>query len=318
MSENALIIVENTELSTVRQADQNPALVYLAGLRSANSKRAMLHALETIADILSSGRQDARSLNWGALRFSHTAAIRAELSNRFKYTTANNMLSALRGVLKAAYRLGQISPDDYARASDIGVVRGQSIPKGRDLASGELIALVNACKADKTPAGHRDAAIIGVLYTCGLRRAELAALDLANYDAESGRLTVRHGKGGKDRTVYVTNGAKTALDRWIITRGTHDGALFGPINKGGRMIACRMTTQAVYNILKKRAEQAGVKDFSPHDMRRTFVSDMLDRGADIATVAKLAGHASVTTTARYDRRTEETKRKAAALLHFPF
>jgi site-specific recombinase XerD len=80
----------------------------------------------------------------------------------------------------------------------------------------------------------------------------------------------------------------------------------------------RLSTQAVYIMLKKQADQAGAKEYSPHDFRRTFVVEMLDAGADTATAAELASHASVTTTVRYDRPTEETRRKAASLLHFPF
>jgi integrase/recombinase XerD len=93
-----------------------------------------------------------------------------------------------------------------------------------------------------------------------------------------------------------------------------------PNKKAGQMIyrGGAMTSQAIYNMLFKRAEEAGIKNFSPHDMRRTFIAHLLDAGADIATVSKMAGHANIQTTARYDRRPEEARRKTAELLHVPY
>jgi integrase/recombinase XerD len=297
--------------------DRHPVVVFLGSLTSAHSKRNMGRYLDQMAALLT-GNPNAFGCNWGAVRYQHTQAIRARLAEAYAPATANGMLSALRGVLKEAWNLGYMTAEDYQRAIQVKNIKGETLPTGRDLAQGEVLALVNACTADESAAGLRDAALIGVLYTGGLRRAEVAALDLGDFDTETGKLTVRSGKGRKARTVYLSDGALDALLDWLLVRGTETGALFMPVNKGGNIQRRRMSAQAIYNLLEKRAAEAGVKDFSPHDFRRTFVGDLLDRGVDIVTVQKLAGHASVTTTGRYDRRPEETKRQAAAKLHFPY
>lgn len=296
--------------------DQNPAAVYLAGLAT-GSRRTMSQSIAIVAELLT-GNPDVLAVNWGALRFQHTAAIRARLSERYTFSTANKILSALRGVLKAAWRLGQMGGDDYHMAVSVENVTGESVVTGRQLSGGEIYALMAVCEADMSPAGVRDAAIIGLMYGAGLRRQEVTGLDLADYDPEDGRIMVRSGKRNKTRTAYIVNGAGRAVADWLKVRGSFDGPLFLPVTKSGKVQERRMTNQAIYNILKKRSEQAGVPDFSPHDMRRSFVSDLLDAGADIATVAKMAGHASVNTTARYDRRPELAKQKAAAMLHVPY
>ena len=164
----------------------------------------------------------------------------------------------------------------------------------------------------------RDAAILGLLYTCGLRRAELVGLDHGDFDPNMGQLIVRVGKGRKGRTVYVAGGAFHALSAWLIVRGSSGGTLFLPIQKGGKITERRMNAQSIYDMLKKRGMQASVKAFTPHDLRRTFVGDMLERGVDIAIVASIAGHTSVDTTRRYDRRPEAIKKNAADKLHFPY
>ena len=211
-----------------------------------------------------------------------------------------------------------MSAEDYHRAADVGSVKGETLPAGRSISSGELSALMDACTTDQSPAGSRDAAIVALLYSCGLRRAEFVALDLADYDVEEGTLIVR-GKRNKERLAHVVEGAKDALEDWLVSRGPEPGPLFLPVRKGGHIKEGRLTTQAIYYILIERAERGKIsKELSPHDFRRTFVGDLLDAGADIVTVQKLAGHANVTTTARYDRRPEEAKRKADQLLHVPY
>jgi len=296
--------------------DQNPAAVYLARLTSETGRRTQRQALDVMAGLMSDNA-DCLAFPWQELRYQHTATIRAKLINKYSPATCNKFLSALRGVLKESWRLGLMSAEEYQRAADLASVTGSTIPAGRELQPGEITALMASCESDLSPAGARDAAIIALMYTGGLRRDEVVKLDLENYDPDTGKLVII-GKRNKQRTAYLINGAAGAMADWLDVRGNEPGPLFYPVNKGGKVQRRRMTNQAIYNLLAKRADQAGVKEFSPHDMRRTFVSDLLDAGADITTVAKMAGHSNVATTARYDRRGEQAKQKAAGLLHIAY
>jgi len=309
-----LAVAPNPQLPSPNALATNPAAVYLASLTK-GSRRTMASALGQLAQLL--GYADALNCPWAALRYSHTTAIRAQLQDTYAPATANRMLAALRRVLQEAWRLELMTAEEYRRASDLKVIKAQKLPAGRALGSDEVARLLDACAADSTPAGVRDAALIAILVGTGLRRSEAVALDVSDYEVSSGALKVRSGKGRKDRLLYITGGVITALADYLTVRGSSSGALFVRAARGGHLGSTRMTDQAVRVILDKRQHEAGLADFSPHDLRRTNITSLLDAGADLATVQKLAGHADPATTARYDRRGEATKREAAALLDIP-
>lgn len=305
------------EVIPASERGTHPVAVYLARL-APGSRRTMRQALDIVAALLTDGRADALRLPWAQLRYQHTQAVRSRLGERYRPATVNKTLAAVRGVLKEAWRLGLMPADDYHRAVDLRGVSSHTLPRGRALSAGEVRALFVACAADRSPAGARDAAMLALLYGAGMRRQEVVRLDLDDVEVATGAVTIRAGKGRKDRIAYTSNGSLAALQAWLAVRGSEPRPLFVPVAKGGRMTVRPMIPHAVYKTVLKRARQAGVKAFSPHDLRRTFVSDLLDAGADVATVQQLAGHAGIATTVKYDRRGEAAKRRAVELLHVPF
>lgn len=232
----------------------------------------------------------------------------------------NKLLAALRGVLRECWRLGMMDAEEYRRAVDLEPARGERLPRGRCLEAGEIRALVEACGA--TASGVRNAALLGVLVATGIRRSELVALDLEDVAVEAERASLRVlGKGDKERLGYLTGGALAAFEDWLLVRGSAPGPLFCPVTKGrqGRaLLGERLSPEAVAEVLERLGRRAKVRAFSPHDLRRSLASSLLDAGADLVAVQGLLGHASVTTTARYDRRGERARERAASLVHFPY
>lgn len=282
----------------------SPAVAYICGLPSPASRQSMLQALDRIAGMFDT---DAEGFRWTDLRYEHASAIRSCLVEEgLAPATVNRHLAALRGVIKTAWRMGLMGFEDCQRICALKGVSGSREPAGRSLARLEIDRLI--ATAGDGPKGARDLAVIGVLYA-GLRRAEAASLRFGDWSRERQSLLV-HGKGRKERTVFIVGAAAMFMEKWAELRGDSPGPLFLRILRGGRILESGITAQAIYNMIRERGERAGLDGFSPHDLRRTLAGDMLDAGTDLATVQKALGHASPRTTARYDRRPEDARRRA--------
>jgi integrase len=299
-------------------ANLHPALVYLNGL-SEGSQPTMRHALDAIAFLLTDKKCSALTLDWSKLRYPHTAAVRGELRKQFAPATAKKMLCALRRVLKEAYKLGLMSFEDYVRAADLEPIDTPTTkPRGRALSLSEIATLMDEVLGEKSCAiDVRDAALIAILRGSGLRRNEVINLKVKDFEKNTGALEIQFGKRGSYRKVYLPDDAISLVEAWLDVRSRKPGPLICHVRKGGIVELRPLTADAVLKILRSRGDRAGLDKFSPHDFRRTFCSDLLDAGVDIATVQKLAGHSSPAVTSKYDRREEETKRKAVQKLSIP-
>ena len=307
-----------TLVKKVPKKGSSPAKVYLSGL-ARSGRRAVDTQLRNVAKMV--GAKSIDTVPWHELRHEHLVAIKTKMQDMGKSpSTVNLMLAGVRGVVRTCWNMGLVTAEDLARIEAVKNVKASTEPKGRRIISGELGAIMSTINTE-TDSGKRDAGIIALAYCGGLRRQELANLQVADLNDKDDEIeiTIKRGKGRKDRILFLNNGGADALRDYLSVRGSLPGALFWSSFKGGKLVPdSKMTDQAIYARIRWCAKKAGVKSLTPHDMRRSFVSDMLDAGVDISTVAAMAGHSSVATTQRYDRRGDEAKKRAAKALHLPY
>jgi integrase/recombinase XerD len=244
------------------------------------------------------------------------SSTQIELLEKYATGTVNVFLSAIRCVSRESWKLGQIDDNTFLKIINVKSVRGDSKPSGRALSIEEKVRLISVC-ADQTVIGTRDLCIISLMLGCGLRRSEVANLDLSDYDREEGILTVR-GKGRTIREIPIPEPTIAALEDWISLRGNSFEPLFMSVYRGGKFRYRRLIPDSVAAVIYKRAEQAGMPDITCHDLRRDFVTSLLDAGNDLSTVSKLAGHQDPATTKIYDRRGLESLRKAIRTIQIPY
>ena len=287
----------------------SPAQAYLNTL-SPSGKRTQATALNNLAYIFSGGKLDkADDFPWHNLRYEHTSQLSAHMVDiGYAKATINKHLVALRRVLEECYRLGLFADhNDYYRAAGVKSLRSETILRGRTLELEELQALLGACLADelKPALAARDTALITLMYFTGIRRQEVVDLNLADLLFKGSKLRIL-GKGSKQREVFLSAEALERLEKWIDFRGKKLGPLFTRVSKGGKASLDRLSAQAVYYILKTRQKQAGLEAFTPHDLRRTTITDLLSAEVHVLTASAFAGHTTSDTTRRDDRRSEES------------
>ncbi len=230
-----------------------------------------------------------------------------------KKVTQNYHIIALRSFLK------------YLAKRDVVTVAAEKVELGRQeerevsfLDKSELDALL-AAPSENNLSTLRDRAILEMLFSTGLRVAELCALNRDDINLGRGDLGVR-GKGRKLRLVFLSNAAKEILKIYAERRSDADPALFirVPLNeKFERYPDLRLTPRSIQRIIRKYATLAGIvgKKVTPHTLRHSYATDLLRNGADIRSVQALLGHSSVTTTQIYTHVTDNQLREVHEKFH---
>lgn len=290
---------------------QDPAASFLAACTSARTQQTMREGLARIEAILGA---PTGSVPWAGLRHPHVKDIRARLQRQYSARTVNVTMVALRGVLRSAWELELLSGDDYTRAIAVKGLKVAKLPKGRALPRAEWSEIEAYCRsrgpeARDWPESAHGAfllALFSILFGAGLRASEAASLTLKGFDV-SARTLRFVGKGSKERMIPLGDAEHAAIEAWIAVRAELDLPSESPLlvhvrpdGRVNRLVA--LNRRKIERICKRTARAAGVAKFSPHDLRRTFMTEALAAGTDLATVQRFAGHESPETTAGYDRR----------------
>ncbi|WP_083999111.1 site-specific tyrosine recombinase XerD [Actinomadura kijaniata] len=230
--------------------------------------------------------------------------------------SAARAVVAVRGLHRFALREG-LAADDPARD-----VRPPTPPRRlpKAISIDEVERLLSAAStSDEGAAGTaralRDRALLELLYGSGARISEAVGLDIDDLDLDEGFARVA-GKGGKARVVPVGDYARRAVEAYLVrarpelSRGGRGGPALFLNARGGRL-----SRQGAWMVLRAAAERAGLKEVSPHTLRHSFATHLLDGGADVRAVQELLGHASVTTTQVYTLVTVQLLREVYATSH---
>lgn len=302
--------------STFKVKIKSAYAIYLDSL-APTGRKSMKTLLQQCSSILGHEKH-IEQFDWSSLTFEKVHLIRSAFTEAgYAVNSINLAMAGLKGIAKTAFNLGQIDADTLLRITSVKSLKGNAIRTGRRLSTAEVSKLLTNCQSITCPAvSSRDRAILLVGIGAGLRCSEICSLNLSDIDFKNGVLIVKEGKGRKHRQIYLAADILRALNEWTKYRNTSVDALFCKINKGGKVTGCRLSSSGLDYLLSSLQSLSGVEKFTPHDLRRTFITQLLEKGVDLNTVRQLAGHSDVSTTTRYDKRDIEWQKEASRGIRF--
>lgn len=296
-----------TRYNVVKFEHNDPASIYLSTLAPNGRRSAKCQLTKSLSLLAYKG--DFNQFAWHKLTYQDVTRIRFLLvAQAYSINTINLTLSVLRGVVQSSFNMGLINADQLLRVQSIKRVTGHSLPAGRSLSRKDLKQLLKTCSQDQSLGGLRDTALLALMAVTGIRRAEVIQLKVTDYNPRNGELRILQGKGRKARITHIPVSVRSYLKVWLKKKPKSILSLFCPIQKNNLCKAKSLTSQSIYLIIKLRTEEAGIEGVTPHSLRRTYITLLLEYGVDLNTVRGLIGHSNIMTTARYDQRVVDCKR----------
>jgi integrase/recombinase XerD len=284
------------------------------------SRRTMVGALDRVARTFSSGQHGGRSFPWEILvDGSLTSEIMSIVAAQFEPLTAQRDSAAVRKILKCFWRVGLLTHDELTNAKDFELPRTAHPQRERQLLTkNDLAELLKPPGQINPVKSMRDQALLISLASSGARRSEITNITMADVHLDEGHLWLPLTKMGIPRKAWMHPQAITYIQDWIELRGSDPGMLFPPLSRTCRPLTARvMSSHQVWAIVTARAKFAQLPWLAPHDLRRYAVTQLLAAGHDISLVARIVGHKSIMSTARYDMRGNEACRMAVNDLEIP-
>jgi site-specific recombinase XerD len=249
------------------------------------------------------------------LSFEQLSTLKQSLLlNNKSARTIQLTFQVIKAIAKTAFLMNLIEQHELEKFNILKLPHIEPSLKGKSLTATQLKSILKQPNTPSSIISTRDIALLALMAGAGLRRSEVSALKLSDFSMADQLVVIHKGKGNRTRTQYLPVWVLEFLSLWLMVRGKNEGPLFCVVLNDKAIQARGISPETIYSVVTARTNHVLGEKFTPHDMRRTYISSLLANGVDISTVSKLAGHKSIITTQLYDKRGVDSLKRAVNTL----